>query len=102
MAGICYCHEGCSSIEWGRGLKKFLGIEEKTDEELAEETDKASITLTPVEDLIFHLLCKFQMRHQYLEAVQNDYESGCFGNGSAERLINEIVNREIKELENAY
>ena len=94
--------KGARQLEWGRGLKKYLEIEEKTDEELAEETDKASITLTPVEDLIFHLLCKFQMRHQYLEAVQNDYESGCFGNGSAERLVNEIVNREIKELENAY
>ena len=79
-----------------------LKIEEKSDEELAEETEKTSITLTPVEDLIFHLLCKFQKRHEYLEAVQNDYESGCFGNGSAEKLINEIVNREVKELENAY
>ena len=38
--------KGARQLEWGRGLKKFLGIEEKTDEELAEETDKASITLT--------------------------------------------------------
>lgn len=94
--------KGSRQLEWGRGLKTFLEIEEKSDEELAEETEKTSITLTPVEDMIFHLLCKFQKRHEYLEAVQNDYESGCFGSGSAEKLISEIVNREIKELENAY
>lgn len=94
--------KGSRQLEWGRGLKQFLEIEEKSDEELAEETEKTSITLTPVEDMVFHLLCKFQKRQDYLEAVQNDYESGCFGSGSAEKLINEIVNREIKELENAY
>lgn len=94
--------KGSRQLEWARGLKLFLEIEEKSDEQLAEETEKTSITLTPVEDLIFNLLCKFQKRHQYLEAVQNDYENGCFGNGSAEKLINEIVFREIKELENAY
>lgn len=94
--------KGARQLEWGRGLKKYLLIEEKTDEQLAEETDKNSIKLTDVEDLIFSLLCKFQMRHQYLEAIQRDYENGCFGFGSAEKLINEIVNIEIKELEDAY
>lgn len=94
--------KGSRQLEWGRGLKSFLEIAEKTDEELAEETEKTSITLTPVEDLIFHLLCKFQKRHEYLEAVKKDYEGGCFGNGSAEKLINEIALREIMELENAY
>ena len=33
---------------------------------------------------------------------QQDYENGCFGDGSAERLIQQIVQREIKELQNAY
>lgn len=94
--------KGARQLEWGRGLKKFLEIDEKSDQELAEETDKVSITLTPVEDLIFHLLCKFQKRHQYLEAVQEDYENGCFGNGSAEKLIKQIAELEIKELQNAY
>lgn len=95
--------KGARQLEWGRGLRNFLEMEqEKSDQELAEETDKASITLTPVEDLIFHLLCKFQKRHEYLDAVQQDYENGCFGNGSAERLIQQIAQREIKELQNAY
>ena len=95
--------KGARQLEWGRGLRNFLEMEqEKSDQELAEETDKASITLTPVEDLIFHLLCKFQKRHEYLEAVQQDYENGCFGNGSAERLIQRIAEIEIKELQNAY
>lgn len=94
--------KGARQLEWGRGLKTFLGIEEKTDQEHAEDTDKNSITLNTVEDLIFSLLCKFKKRHVYLEAVQNDYETGCFGDGSAEKLIECLVKKEIEELQNAY
>ncbi|MGQ0518486.1 hypothetical protein ACT453_54800, partial [Bacillus sp. D-CC] len=43
--------KGARQLVWSRGLKKLLGIEEKSDEELAVETDKASITLNRVEDL---------------------------------------------------
>lgn len=94
--------KGARQLVWARGLKDLLGIEEKSDEELAEETDKASITLTPVEDLVFSLLCTYQKRHQYLEAIGRDYENGCFGNGEADRIINDLVQTEIRRLENAY
>ncbi|CVH84695.1 hypothetical protein AMPH_30472 [Acinetobacter baumannii] len=70
--------KGARQLVWSRGLKKLLGIEEKSDEELAVETDKASITLNRVEDLVFELLCRYQLRHQYLEAIKHDYETGLF------------------------
>ncbi|MEK5772103.1 rolling circle replication protein, Rep63 protein, partial [Acinetobacter variabilis] len=39
--------KGSRQLEWGRGLRNFLEMaQEKSDQELAEETDKASITLT--------------------------------------------------------
>lgn len=94
--------KGSRQLVWSRGLKPFLQIEEKTDEELAEETEKTSITLTTVEELVFSLLCKYQKRHEYLEAIQNDYINGCFGSGEAERLIENIVNIEIRRMQNAY
>lgn len=90
--------KGSRQLVWSRGLKKLLGIDDKTDQELAEETDKQSITLEPVEDLIFHLLCVYQKRHEYLQAVASDYENGCFGNGVAKKLLDEILQLEIKRL----
>ena len=94
--------KGARQLEWGRGLKAFLEIEEKTDEELAEETDKASITLTHVEDMIFHLICKYKKRFEYLQAVKNDYETGCFGNGEADSLIKQIATLEINEMQKVF
>ena len=32
--------KGARQLVWSRGLKKLLDIEEKTDEELAEEREK--------------------------------------------------------------
>lgn len=90
--------KGARQLEWGRGLKSMLLIEEKTDEELAEETEENAITLTTVEDLTFSLLCKYQKRAEYLSAIENDWENGCFGSGEVERLIEKIVNLEISSL----
>lgn len=90
--------KGSRQLVWSRGLKKLLGIDDKTDQELAEETDKQSITLQPVEDLVFHLLCVYKKRHEYLQAVASDYENGCFGDGSANKLLNEVLQLEINRL----
>lgn len=90
--------KGSRQLEWGRGLKSMLLIEEKTDEELAQETEENAITLTTVEDLTFSLLCKYQKRAEYLSAIENDWENGCFGSGEVERLIEKIVNLEISSL----
>lgn len=93
--------KGARQLVWSRGLKKLLDIEEKTDEELAEETEKNAIVLEDVQDLIFSLLCKYQKRHLYLRALENDYENGSFGSSSSEAslLVQEILNLEIKYVE---
>jgi hypothetical protein len=96
--------KGARQLVWSRGLKKLLGIAEKTDEELAEETEKSGILLDEVPELIFSLLCKYQKRHIYLTALENDYQSGNFGNLDSEAylLIEDLAKREIDFMESHY
>lgn len=87
--------KGKRQLEWGRGLKKLLCIDEKTDEELAQETEQNAITMTQVEDFIFSVLCHYQQRHVYLKCLENDWKDGSFGNGSAEQLLIELLEMEM-------
>ena len=68
--------KGQRQLVWGRGLKKLLRIDEKTDEELAQETEKNAIELVSVANYAFNLLTIYQKRHVYLELVTADYETG--------------------------
>ncbi|MDY7393608.1 rolling circle replication protein, Rep63 protein, partial [Acinetobacter baumannii] len=54
--------KGARQLVWSRGLKALLQIVEKSDEELAEETEKESITLRTIDDFIFSLICHYQKR----------------------------------------
>lgn len=92
--------KGSRQLEWGRGLKKFLNIDEKTDQECAEETEQNAISLRTVDDYIFSLLCHYQKRHTFLECLERDYENGCFGTGEAERLLIELCESEIRKHDN--
>lgn len=91
--------KGARQLVWSRGLKAFLGIEEKSDEELAEETELNAIELRTVDAFIFSLLCKYQKRHEFLKTLERDYENGCFGTGETEVLLVDLVEREIAFLE---
>ncbi|MFX9934746.1 rolling circle replication protein, Rep63 protein, partial [Acinetobacter baumannii] len=42
--------KGARQLVWSRGLKALLELDEKTDEELAEETEKDAITLRTIDD----------------------------------------------------
>lgn len=90
--------KGQRQLVWGRGLKSLLGIDEKTDEELAEETEREAITLRTVDDFAFSLLCTYQLRHKFLECIERDWENGCFGSGEAERLLIALVEHELDRL----
>ena len=91
--------KGSRQLEWGRGVKKFLNIDEKTDQECAEETEHNAISLTTVDDYIFSLLCHYQARHTFLECLERDYENGSFGCGETEELLIGILERHMKDLE---
>lgn len=91
--------KGKRQLEWGRGLKSLLKIQDKSDQELAEETENESISLGPVDDYLFGLLCTYQLRHEFLKCRERDWENGCFGSGESERLLIELVECDIEYLE---
>lgn len=96
--------KGLRQLVWARGLKNLLNVEEKTDEELAIETENNAILLDTVPDLIFSLLCKYQQRHTYLTAIQNDWENGTYGLLTSETylLIESLAKLEIESLAKSY
>lgn len=86
--------KGSRQLVWSRGLKDLLGIKEKTDQELVDETEKQSISLRTVDDYIFSLLCHYQKRWDFLRCLERDYENGCFGTGETEQLLIDILEKE--------
>lgn len=88
--------KGKRQLEWGRGLKALLGIDEKSDEELAEETDQEAISMRTVDDYVFSLLATYQVRHEFLRCLERDYENGCFGCGETERLLITLIDHDLK------
>ncbi|MFH4351647.1 rolling circle replication protein, Rep63 protein, partial [Acinetobacter baumannii] len=65
--------KGARQLVWSRGLKKLVGIGEKSDEEIANETDEESITLREVDQITFDLLIKYKKRHEFLEWQKRDF-----------------------------
>ena len=94
--------KGKRQLEWGRGLKSILKIEDKSDQELAEETEHESISMRTVDDYLFSLLCTYQLRHEFLKCLERDCENGCFGSGEAEYLLIDLVEDDIKFLEDGH
>ncbi|MDC4663987.1 protein rep (plasmid) [Acinetobacter baumannii] len=90
--------KGARQLVWGRGLKDLVGINDKTDEEIANETDKESITLREVDQVTFDLLSKYQKRHEFLEWQKRDFLNGCYGSGETEENLILLFERFISEL----
>ncbi|WP_228307198.1 protein rep, partial [Acinetobacter baumannii] len=86
--------KGSRQLVWSRGLKALLDLDEKTDEELAEETEKDAITLRTIDDFIFSLICHYQKRWDFLRCLERDYDNGCFGTGETEQLLIDILEKE--------
>lgn len=91
--------KGARQLVWSRGLKDLVGLNDKSDQDIVDETDKESITLIQVEKIVFDILKKYQKRHEYLKWVESDYNNGCLGNGSAELNLNVLIQLEIDQFE---
>lgn len=87
--------KGARQLVWSRGLKQLIGLNDKTDQDIVDETDNESITLIQVEKIVFDILKKYQKRHEYLQWLEQDYKTGCLGNGSAEINLGYLINLEI-------
>ena len=70
------CFKGSRQLDWSRGLKAMFSIDNKTDEELAEETEKTSVDFDTVERQFFGLLRRYECRGYFLELCEKDYLDG--------------------------
>jgi hypothetical protein len=68
--------KGKQQLVWSKGLKDLLGIKQITDEELIEETEKTSIEIRELGDLIWQLILKYEKRAHVLHLVEQDYQNG--------------------------
>lgn len=68
--------KGKQQLVWSKGLKDLLGIKQVTDEELIEETEKTSIEIRELGDLIWQLILKYEKRAHVLHLVEQDYQNG--------------------------
>ena len=68
--------KGKQQLVWSKGLKDLLGIKQVTDEELIEETEKTSVEVAELGDMIWQLVLKYEKRAHVLELVERDYQDG--------------------------
>ena len=68
--------KGKQQLVWSKGLKELLGIKQVTDEQLIEETEKTSVEVAELGDMIWQLILKYEKRAHVLELVEQDYKNG--------------------------
>ena len=68
--------KGKQQLVWSKGLKALLNIEQKTDEQIIDETDKASIQVRELTEQLWDLVLRYDKRPQVLQLVEYDYEHG--------------------------
>jgi len=91
--------KGARQLVFSRGLKHSFAIQEKTDDEIMDETLEEAVLLSTLEDMVFRLLCKYKKRAEYLDCITQDKLNGVLGNGSAEILLSNLAEHEILILE---
>lgn len=74
------CFQDINQLRWSKGLKALLGVIERTDDELAQETEKESIQIKEVATQIWRLVVRYKIRFEYLQAVELDYLEGGVNN----------------------
>lgn len=86
-------------LEWSRGAKDYLGLKDVDDQDIVDQTDKESIQVYDVPVLLFYLLSKYQKRHDFIKCLEDDWSNDCFGSGTAEQLIVELIELEESKLD---
>jgi predicted nucleic-acid-binding protein len=91
--------KGARQLVFSRGLKHSFAIKDISDDQIADSVLDEAQFLTNVEDMAFHLLCKYKKRAQFLDCITQDKINAVLGNGSAELLISSLAQYEISILE---
>lgn len=90
--------KGSRQLVWSRGLKKLVGIGEKTDQEIVDDKENESITLRDVDQISFEIVSKYQKRHEFLDWCKSDYINGNLGCGLVEENLVLLFERYIADL----
>lgn len=93
--------KGKQQLHWTRGLKDLLSVSDRTDEQLAEETEKESIEIKEVANKIWHLVLQYKIRGEYLTACKLDHLEGCI-NKRVENLVMEYALKEYERLKRKH
>lgn len=65
--------KGKAQLTWSKGLKKYFSLEEKTDEQLADEKEKAARVIGLIPSGIWQKICKDKKRGQVLELARSGW-----------------------------
>lgn len=68
--------KGKAQLRWSKGLKTRLLVDEKTDEELATETEKDSVEVNTLDYHLWKIILAYKARAKYLSCVENDIKTG--------------------------
>lgn len=65
--------KGERALNWSRGLKDLLGIDDIADSEIEEDTSEDIAEITPE---IWHLIVRYRLHCKVLEIAELDYKNG--------------------------
>lgn len=70
------CFKGSQQLHWSRGLKAMFGVGEKTDEQIADETQQNAEQVFDLERDFWRLICVYQRKADFLHCVEYDQVKG--------------------------
>lgn len=86
--------KGKQQLHWSKGLKRLLEVDEVTDEQLAEVTEKDSVEVDTLAMELWRLILRYKSRADYLKAVEHDIK---FRSKRADNLIMSLAERYTKD-----
>lgn len=95
FAEFADCFKGRRQLVWSDGLKDKLGIEQKTDEQLIDETEQKSELVRELAPPIWHLITHYQARAKVLQLFEQDC---CFDTNNLDDFIMSLAQKFIDDM----
>ena len=86
--------KGKRQLSWSKGLKTLLRVDEVTDDELAQVTEKDSVEVDILAMELWRLILRYKARAEYLKAKEHDMK---FGSERADNLIMALAESYTKD-----
>jgi len=87
--------KGKTQLHWSKGLKARLCVLDKTDQELAEETDNEAYFVRELAFEIWVLIAKYKQRAEFLQAIEDDVRNNT---SSADDLVMKLARYEVEQM----